>query len=100
MQLLLWTQVLLLTSASTLIRPQPNRNAAFTPDHVSQTLDSLEKLLQYFDKNRGSLIVDSMWAIRMIQGQSIYAICSRIFFELRINHVIVVFLFAIFRIYR
>jgi len=68
MQLLVWTQVLFMTTASTLIRPRTNRNAAFTLDHVSQTLDSLEKLLQYFDKNRGSLIVDSMWAIRMIQG--------------------------------
>jgi len=71
MQLLVWTQVLFMTTASTLIRPRTNRNAAFTLDHVSQTLDSLEKLLQYFDKNRGSLIVDSMWAIRMIQGKPI-----------------------------
>ena len=72
MQLLLWIQVLIVTSASTLIRPQQSRRAAFTLDDVSQTLDSLERLLQYFDNNRGSLIVDSMWAIRMIQGWSIY----------------------------
>ena len=53
----------------TLIRPPPSKPSTFTRHNISSTLDALEKLLQYFDANRGSLIVDSMWGIRMIQGK-------------------------------
>ena len=56
-------------TTSTLIRPYHGEGRTFTSENLVETLDALEKLLQYFDANRGSLIVDSMWGIRMIQGK-------------------------------
>lgn len=64
----LLTILFLVLCDAALIRPTPSDKSHFTLNDVYRSLDALEKLLKYFDANRGSLIVDSMWGIRMIQG--------------------------------
>ena len=56
-------------SSGVLIRPDPRqRHSTFNVGKIHEALRALENLLLYLDKNRGSLIVDAMWGIRMIEG--------------------------------
>ena len=64
--------LLLATTAvlGVMVRPSHVRRPYFTTTDVNRTLTAIENLIRYFDANRGSLIVDSMWGIRMIQGKA------------------------------